>query len=76
MYRIGGVFRRTVGFVIDEVVFRHHFDVGVFDVDGNWPPKSNGNRSIAGEQRPPDAFPESLVGPAELRSFNATILLA
>jgi hypothetical protein len=49
MYRIGGVFRRTVRFVIDEVVFRYHFDVGVFNVDGNRPPKSNGNRSIAGE---------------------------
>jgi hypothetical protein len=49
MYRIGGVFRRAVGFIVNEVVFRHHFDVGVFDVDGYWPPKSNGNRSIAGE---------------------------
>jgi hypothetical protein len=27
MYRIGRVFRWAVRFVVDEVVFRHHFDV-------------------------------------------------
>lgn len=27
VYGVGGVFRRSIGLIIDEVVFRHHLDI-------------------------------------------------
>jgi len=66
VYGIGRVFSRSIWLIVDEIVLGYHFDIGVFDVDGNWPSKGNGDGSISGEQCPPDTFPESLVGFAEL----------
>jgi hypothetical protein len=63
---IGWVFRRSVGLIVNEVVLRYHLDIGVFNVDGDRSSKSNSDGSISGEKCPPNAFPESLVGFAEL----------
>jgi hypothetical protein len=66
VYRIGRIFSRSVGLIVNEVVFRYHLHIGILDVDGDWSSKSNSDGSISGEQCPPNAFPESLVGFAEL----------
>lgn len=71
MYWIGRVFGGSIRFIVNEVVFRHHFDVRVFDVDRYRTAKSNSDRSISGEQSPPNTFPESLIGFAELRRLDA-----
>ena len=73
MYGIGWVFSRSIWLIVDEIVFGYHFDIGVFDIDGNWSTKGNGDGSISGEECPPDAFPESFVGFAELRAFDAVV---
>lgn len=70
---IGRIFGWAVGFVVDEVILRYHLDVRVFDIDGNRSSKSNSDGSISGEKCPPNAFPESFVGFAELRTFDAIV---
>jgi hypothetical protein len=66
VYRIGRVLGWSIGLVVVEVILGDHLDIRVFNVDRHRPSKSNGDGSIACEQRPPNAFPESLVGFAKL----------
>jgi hypothetical protein len=73
MNGIRRIFGWSVGLVVNEVILRYHLDVGVFDVDSNWSSEGNSDGSISGEECPPDAFPESFVGFAELRAFDAVV---
>jgi hypothetical protein len=66
VYRIRRIFSRSIGLIVDEVVLGYHLDIGVFDIDRYWSSESNSDRSISGKERPPNTFPESLVGFAEL----------
>jgi len=66
VYRIWWIAHRLISIVLDKIVFSEHLDIRIIDIDANGPAKSHSNRSIAGEERPPDSFPESLVGFAEL----------
>jgi hypothetical protein len=70
---IGRIFGWSVGFVVNEVVLRYHLDIGVFDIDSNWSPEGNSDGSISGEECPPNAFPESFVRFAKLRTFDAIV---
>ena len=65
------VFGRQAVFIVDKVVFANHFDIRVVGVDMNRPPKSDSHGPITSEESPPDAFPETFIGPAQLRAFDA-----
>jgi hypothetical protein len=54
----------------------NHLNIGIFRVDANGTPQRNSNRTVAGEECPPDSFPQSLVRPTELRAFNTRRPLA
>jgi hypothetical protein len=66
VYRIGRVLGWSIGLVVDKIIFRNHFDIRVFDVDGNRSSKSNSDRSIAREQGPPNSFPKTFISFAKL----------
>ena len=65
---------RLVYLILDKVVFRNHFNVRVICIDMDRTPEGDGYRSVAGEQSPPYAFPQSFVGFAKLRTLNAARL--
>lgn len=60
------VIGRFIRFIFDEVVGCDHFYVGVIDVDSNGSSKRYSHGPISSEKCPPDAFPEALVGEAQL----------
>lgn len=71
--RIGCVIGRAIDFVVVEVVFGHHLDIGIFRVDAAWSSQSHGDRAVSSEQAPPDSLPQSLIGLAELGCLNTGI---
>lgn len=66
MNRVWLVIGRLVRFIFDKVVGCDHFYVGVIDVDSNRSSKRYSHGPISSEKCPPDAFPEALVGAAQL----------
>lgn len=72
MDRVGRVSGRGVELIFDEVVLRHHFNVGVVGVDPDRSSQCHCHGAVSREERPPDSLPEPLVGLAELRRFHAT----
>lgn len=62
-----------ISVVFDEVFFRDHLDICVVSIDGDGSAKCNCDRTIPSKERPPDSFPESLVGSAELGGFDTGI---
>jgi len=59
-----------------EVILGDHLDVRVIDIDTYRPAKGDCNGSIASKECPPDAFPQALVGPTQLRAFDTVSMLA
>lgn len=61
----------NIGFILDEIVLRYHFNIGIVGIDMDWATQCDGYRSITCEQGPPNSLPQAFVCPAELRAFNA-----
>ena len=71
VYGIRLVFRRLVGLVLIKVTLCDHLDVSIINVDADWTAECDRHRAISREERPPYAFPESLVRSTELGALHA-----
>jgi hypothetical protein len=69
------IFCAAVDLILDKIVFREHLDVGVIGIYIDGPAKGDGNGPVAGEECPPDSFPEALVRSAELRRFHTVDII-
>lgn len=69
--RIGRDVVVRVSFFFDKVLFRNHFNVRIVRVDGHRSTKSNSDRPVSCEKRPPNSFPKSLILSTQLRALHA-----
>ena len=68
---IMGIVGRLTVLVLAEIILGDHLDVGVVGVDVDGSTQGNGHGPVPGEEGPPDPFPESLIGAAQLRTLDA-----
>lgn len=73
VYWVRGELGRAIELVVDEVIFRDHFDIRIVNVDAARPSKRHGDGTITSEESPPNALPKSLVGLAQLRGLDAAV---
>ena len=67
MHGIRCVLSRIVNFIFNKVIFGQHPDIRIVRVNTDRPSEGHRYGTITGEQSPPDALPQSLIGLAQLR---------